>query len=155
MREAPISELQACVALVQWQSRHALVERQRRNASILKNVIENCDAFTSLSTREEESPVHFFPVLIRVAPANSRAAVHRARLHLYSNGVQTESPYPLPLGSPGTLPNSNDLSERMFLVPCNASLESEQMDRISSALKEASRVVAREFNVASEAELIR
>ena len=150
IREAPMSELQAAVALAQWESRDRLAMIQKRNSSYLADAIARCNALTTLSCQNGQTTVHLFPVLVRVGSKDALAAagaVQRARAHLYSRGIQTETPYPMVWKSTIHLPNSHDLNTRMFLVPCNASLRNEEMKKISEALEEASNIIAREFRI--------
>jgi dTDP-4-amino-4,6-dideoxygalactose transaminase len=148
LRDAPMSELQAAVALVQWESRDRLAAIQVRNSTLLADVIARCESLSTLSGHE--TAVHLFPVLVRVGLGGESAAalaVQRARAHLHSQGIQTETPYPMVWKSPINLPNSRDLAARMFLVPCNASLGDVEMKKIAVALAEASEIVTREFKI--------
>ncbi len=151
IREAPMSELQAAVALAQWESRDRLAMIQMRNSSYLADAIARCDALTTLSCHDGQTRVHLFPVLVgsRDAPT-ARGSVQRARAHLHSRGIQTEAPYPMVWKSTMHLPNSHDLTTRMFLVPCNASLRKGEMRRISAALEEASQIITQEFRIEAQ-----
>ncbi|MGH9928240.1 MAG: DegT/DnrJ/EryC1/StrS family aminotransferase [Pyrinomonadaceae bacterium] len=152
IREGPMSELQAAVSLAQLESRERLAEIQMCNSSYLADVIARCDALTTLSDYGSQTMVHLFPVLVRARLEDAPAAVYKIRCFLHARGVQTETPYPVLLGSGEALPNSHELATRMILVPCNASLGDKQMHLIGAALEGAAREVAREFHVTADAE---
>ena len=143
LREGPMSELQASVALAQWESRARLAEIQMRNSSCLADVMARCDELTTLCDYGSQTMVHLFPVLVRAHLEDSPAAVYKIRRFLHAHGVQTETPYPVMLGPAEALPNSHELAARMILVPCNASLGDKQMHLIGAALEGAAREVAR------------
>ncbi|HEY7543463.1 MAG TPA: DegT/DnrJ/EryC1/StrS family aminotransferase, partial [Blastocatellia bacterium] len=147
---SPMSELQAAVALAQWQRREKIVERQRFNSTHLYKTLSRCEAFALLSKESETLP-HLFPLLMRASSKEAPEAVFRVRQFLYRRGIQTETPYPIP-GSREELPRSYDLASRLILVPCNASLDERQIRFIASTLEEVSREVAREFKITSPAE---
>jgi len=150
LHEAPMSELQAAVALTQWESRERLAALQTRNSSYLAGAIARCAALTTLSCLNGQTAVHLFPVLVRVESGDagvSSGAVQRARAHLHSRGIQTEPPYPMAWKSTTFFPNCHELVTRMFLVPCNASLGEEEMKKICAALEEASEIITREFRI--------
>jgi dTDP-4-amino-4,6-dideoxygalactose transaminase len=147
---SPMSELQAAVALAQWQAREKIVARQRFNSSHLHNTLSRCEAFSLISGEGETLP-HVFPALVRTGGKEAPGAVFRVRQFLYRRGIQTEKPYPV-LGSREELPHSYDLASRLILIPCNASLDERQIHFIASSLEEASREVVREFKIASPAE---
>jgi aminotransferase len=134
---APMSELQAAIALAQWRSRGRLEARQRENVAALARVVETSGALAPLAA-PGDAVVHLFPCL-----APSPGAAHRVRLSLYNRGVQTEDPYPLLWDAPERFPNARDLAGRLLLVPCNASLGRAEMRAVARALDEASREPAR------------
>jgi dTDP-4-amino-4,6-dideoxygalactose transaminase len=131
--EAPMSELQAAIALAQWQARDRLEARQRENFAALARVVEASDPLTPLA-RDADAVVHLFPCL-----APSPDAARRIRLSLYNRGVQTEDPYPLLWDAPERFPNACDVADRLLLVPCNASLGGAEMRAVARALDESSR----------------
>jgi dTDP-4-amino-4,6-dideoxygalactose transaminase len=145
---APMSELQASVALAQWQSRHSIAEAQKRNSDLLFQAVSRCEAFAPLSRAGETLP-HLFPALVRASAKEAPGAVFSARRFLHRLGIQTETPYPVLLGSPSDLPNAHDLASRLILIPCNASIGRRQISVIASGLEEASKEIAREFSSAS------
>ena len=146
-----MSELQASIALAQWESRARLAEIQMRNTTYLADVIARCDALAPLFNVSDQTMVHLFPILVRVSPQDAAAAVYRVRRFLHARGVQTETPYPLLLGPAAILPNAHDLASRMILLPCNASLRDKQMQLIGDAIEAAAREVAREFRITAQA----
>ena len=78
-------------------------------------------------------------------PGEAGAGVVRVRQILHSRGIQTETPYPVVLGSRDDLPRSHDLASRLILVPVNVSLGRKQIALITDALEEASKQVTRMF----------
>ncbi len=145
-----MSELQAAVALAQWQEREKIAAHQRFNSTQLYKTLSHCEAFALFSGEGEMLP-HLFPVLVRAGGKEAPGAVFRVRQLLHQRGIQTETPYPILLGSREELPNSYDLASRLILVPCNASLDERQIRFIASSLEEASRQV----EIASPAETAR
>ncbi len=134
---SPMSELQAAVALAQWQARENIAARQLFNSTHLYKTLSRCEAFTLLSSESETLP-HLFPLLVRAGGKEAPGAVFSVRQFLHQHGIQTETPYPM-IGSEDELPNSYDLASRLILVPCNASLDARQIRFIASSLEEASR----------------
>jgi dTDP-4-amino-4,6-dideoxygalactose transaminase len=143
-----MSEIQAAVALAQWESRNESYARQRFNSNCIAEAITRSDAFTTIAGLGDSSLPHLFPVLARVSDKDAPSAVYLARRFLHSRGVQTETPYPVLLGPRDVLPNAHTLAARLVLVPCNASLGERQIRRVAAALEAASREVARQYNVA-------
>jgi dTDP-4-amino-4,6-dideoxygalactose transaminase len=133
------------VALAQWESRDRLAQIQTRNSAHLADTLARCDALNTLVDHNGQTAVHLFPLMVRVGSGDAAAAVLRARTHLHSRGIQTETPYPMLWDSTAQLPNARDLVTRMFLVPCNASLNMNVMKRISAGLEEASKIITQEF----------
>ena len=154
VREGSMSELQASIALAQWESRNGLAMVQMRNSAYLADAIARCNALTTLSCHNGQTTVHLFPVLVRVGSKDAPAAVYGIRRFLHSRGVQTENPYPVLLGSAEALPNSHELVARLILIPCNASLGDEQMQLIGAALKGASLEAERKFRVTASADTL-
>jgi dTDP-4-amino-4,6-dideoxygalactose transaminase len=141
LQERPMSELQAAVALTQWESRQRLAAMQRRHSARVAEAVARCEAFVPLAAPEGTTLVHVFPLLVRVPPTEAPRAVWEVRRLLHARGVQTDCPYPVLQGSPEELPNTHNLATRLVLVPCNASLGDQQIGRIVAALEDASRAV--------------
>lgn len=120
LREAGMSELQAAVALVQWERRGELAARQRANAEAIAGAVGG-----RLIGRPEMLP-HLCPVL-----ADSGDEAFRVRMALYERGIQTEEPYPVLWDTP----NAREMARRLVLAPCNASLGRKQVSRIVSVLE--------------------
>jgi dTDP-4-amino-4,6-dideoxygalactose transaminase len=148
MSDAPMSDLQAAVALAQWRGRERIASLQRRASEYLTGVAHTCEAFSTLEGQGESDAIHLLPLTVRVkGDDDARAAVKLARSLLHAGGVQTEPPYPVTLGAEAKLPNAHRLAARLFLVPCNPSLGPMQTELIGRALKDASREVGRRFRV--------
>lgn len=139
MRKTLMSELQAAVIFAQWQSRHKLARMQQINSAHLAEAIAQCDAFTPLAHQDGATMVHLFPLLVKLDPGRARAAAFHVREFLHVHGIQTETPYPMILGSSAALPNADQLADHLILVPCNPSLGEQQMRWIASVLKNASQ----------------
>ncbi|MEW6212006.1 MAG: DegT/DnrJ/EryC1/StrS family aminotransferase, partial [Acidobacteriota bacterium] len=122
--ESVMSELQAAVALAQWQRREKIAARQLLNSTHLYRTLSRCEAFALVSSEGETLP-HLFPLLVRGGAKEAPGAVFSVRQFLHRCGIQTETPYPM-LGSREELPNAYDLASRLILVPCNASLDERQ-----------------------------
>lgn len=135
----PMSAAQAAVALAQWQRRAELTRVQVANAERILDAVLECDAFMPLGGSMPPPATHLVPVVVRPGSPRGRDAAYHARRLLHAQGIQAETAYPVLLGTPGALPNAHDLSQRLFLLPCNASLAPPQIARIVSALREASR----------------
>jgi dTDP-4-amino-4,6-dideoxygalactose transaminase len=143
--ERPMSELQAAVALAQWQRRGELAAIHMSNSRRLRSALSRCEAFAPLSQNDPEATCHLFPILLRADLDDARGRVLRVRQILHRRGVQTESPYQIVLGSEEDLPRSHDLASRLILLPMNARLGPNQISVIAGALIDASHQVMSGF----------
>jgi dTDP-4-amino-4,6-dideoxygalactose transaminase len=137
-----MSELQAAVGLAQLKNRHRRNERQRSNAKMLEECVRSVRGLQPLERTESGGTLcHLVPILV-AAPRSERAStVLKVRKILHRHGVQTETPYPVVLGTMEELPRCYDLASRLILVPCHASLGASQVDRIAEALSAASQSI--------------
>ena len=78
-------------------------------------------------------------MLVASDVADARRAVFGIRRALFEAGIQTESPYPMILGTPAELPNTAQLCERLLLVPCHPSLEGPSLAGLVDGLDRALR----------------
>lgn len=130
-----MSELQAAVAYIQWQRRIELINAQTRNA---KAVVE------AVSVAGEAVPMIGAGAASHLVPALAKSAsdAHRLRVALHKCGVQTENPYPMIWDGGQSFPNAESIARRLVLIPCNASLDASQIERISRAIRDAARGTA-------------
>ncbi|MFB2971787.1 DegT/DnrJ/EryC1/StrS family aminotransferase [Aerosakkonema sp. BLCC-F183] len=135
MRAGQMSELQAAIALKQWQRRERLAARQRENTRIFYEVLASCKTLQTLADTAGQTKIHLFPLLVNTTPEQAQESVYRVRCSLYDRGIQTETPYPLLLGGSEELPNARALAERLILVPGNASLSETSIKDIATALE--------------------
>ena len=133
MKTGAMSELQASLALTQWRRRAELQQKQRANSDILAQAVACCGGLEQVRDTASQMKTHLFPVLIKAKDAPE--TVFRVRKLLHTNGIQTETPYPVLLGERDILPNAHALAERLLLVPCHASLGEKQISHIAATLE--------------------
>jgi len=138
-----MSELQAAIALTQWQKREAIYAAQRRNSQIVLSAVNQSPILRLLKGQETTVMAHLFPVLLDVPKPYLADAVLRFRRILYEHSIQTETPYPVACESFTAVPNAYKLASRLILVPCNASLNEKQMKHIARTIEIASQAISR------------
>ncbi len=138
----PMSDLQASVALAQWDRREELAARSRRNSSLLAEVVRRSSVLTAVVPERSEGSTaypHLYPMLLAGQVSEPELRVHALRTWLHRDGVQTEDPYPLAAGPRSAFPNADRLRRRLLLVPCHPSLSAAVMERVAASLECASR----------------
>lgn len=135
-----MSELQSAVILAQWQSRDEIAAIQRYNSEVLADAVSESTSF-SLMTDRVNTSVHFFPFLIKQHLRDESTSVAWVRKFLFDRGIQTESPYPFLWQNSTNFQNTRDLTSRLLIVPCNASIRKREIHYIARAITDASSIL--------------
>ncbi|HUP23668.1 MAG TPA: DegT/DnrJ/EryC1/StrS family aminotransferase [Thermoanaerobaculia bacterium] len=141
IEERPMSELQAAVALGQWQRREEIGRRQRRNTAMLLDALADAPAFRLAGEPVDGRFVHLLPLLVDPRAGDEGEALLAARRFLWERGIQTEDPYPVTLGEPEAFPSAHELTRRLLLVPCHPSLGEREIRHVAASLAACSEAI--------------
>jgi dTDP-4-amino-4,6-dideoxygalactose transaminase len=138
-----MSEVQAAVALAQWQARRELAARQRETAATIMAAVERCDPFAVLADQTPGATSHVLPLVVRGPGEDAPGVVDRVRRRLHEHGVQTERAYAVTLAARTEAPVAHDLAARLVVLPCSAALGRQEIGAIVRGLEHAARDVER------------
>jgi len=132
-----MSELQAAMGVVQLSKLDAILERKRRNAEVMGNMLKDLPLDPPWAAPDREHVYMLYTLLIR----GDRDGVLR-RLH--EQGVEAKVYFPPVHKQPIfdqqlQLPNTDRIAGKMLSIPFHSRLEEPQLRRIATALDVATR----------------
>jgi dTDP-4-amino-4,6-dideoxygalactose transaminase len=136
-----LNEIQAALALAQWERREVLQARVQQHARLIGQALAQCPGLARLETDACPPPPHLFPVLVTAGHRNSPDLALALRKELHRRSIQTDDPYPVTAGGHEQYPRAHELAARLVLLPCGAWLRESEMARLAGALELAWRSV--------------
>lgn len=131
-----MTEIQAALALAQWERREELAGRQARNIRVLRKAIEECVGMSVPEPARGLIVAHLFPALTPHEQEPSRNLTFALRRELHRRSIQTEEAYPIVAGGPEQYPAAHDLASRLLLLPCGAWLTDPEVHYLAQSLRD-------------------